>query len=88
MSEIQNFEHRRAFAREVAVQFGWQAGESGGSCTRNGQVEQAGELDDRYNDVGYGSRPFRAESGPSHLPTAVEVAGRHELWQEAVAQSP
>ena len=87
MSEIQNFERRRAFAREVAAQFGWQAGDSGSRCPSNGHGEQAGEVDDRYNDVGYGSRPFRAESGPSHLPTEAEVAGRHELWLEAVGKS-
>ena len=40
-----------------------------------------------YNEVGYGPNPFRAESGPSHLPTAAEVAGRHELWLEAVGKS-
>ena len=48
-------------------------------------TDEPSEDDDRFDDVGYGSRPFRAETGPSHLPTAEEVAGRYALWLEAVS---
>jgi len=42
--------------------------------------------DASFNEVGYGEHPFRPESVPSHLPTAEEVEGRHELWLEAVTK--
>lgn len=92
MSKNDEFERRKAYAAEVAVLFRDQFRESGISCTENGQngdqFREADPLhtDPLYNDVGYGPNPFRAESGPSHLPTAEEVAGRHELWQEAVTR--
>jgi len=45
-----------------------------------------GHPDPRFNDAGYGPNPFRAESGPSHLPTAEEMEGKHGLWLEAVTR--